>query len=164
MLSQASDGHYTNIYNVEQGSIMAWSGYTPADGIKAKGNGSSTVPLQTWEDVTFLEWQRRAEEDVHKLRYLWALHILDPTTQSIINKALQDRGAKLVPWPGYMFHWGSPEGRALLASPVGRDIAWMMIRHKTQLGRKVFLHVSVFTDERFTDNQLPSLRFWFNED
>ncbi|GAB7356178.1 hypothetical protein MBLNU459_g6767t1 [Dothideomycetes sp. NU459] len=153
---QASHVNYTNVYNVQHGSIVVLSGLSPAYTMEKES--SAVVPLQGWGDVTFLEWKRQAGNDVSKLKHVWALDIHDATTQSIIARALQGRTTSLQKLPGYNFHWGSSEGRAILASPVGRDIAWMLIQHKLQFGIKRFAQVTVFQNG---DSNLPSLRFWF---
>jgi hypothetical protein len=57
------------------------------------------------------------------------------------------------------FSMESEEGKALLASPNGAGMAWLLIMHKGVLGRKTVGKVIVFADEGVKGPRPPSLVF-----
>jgi hypothetical protein len=100
------------------------------------------VPLAQYSDVVFLEYSKlcgQAKQQVSGLKYMLALNTENPTTWSIVLKALMNKngGKSDIPlWPGTEFSMNMAEGKALLGTQIGAPLAWMMIQHKKAFGAK----------------------------
>ena len=152
---QPTDSHYQNYFNVgpKEAAIVASENYSPAY-CGAKRNPSITgkdlVPLKQWSDVVFLKYQHLMEEyaeegAMKRLKYVFRIHITHDTTRAVIDKVLG--GDQLAVWPGKYFDMSTREGKALLGTPHGFGPSWLLVQHKEQLGRKVVVGVTVFTDK-----------------
>jgi hypothetical protein len=76
-------------------------------------------------------------------------------TEALIKQALDRVGKPLGPWPGVVFDMNTDEGQALLGSPNGLGVGYLLIQHKNSLGMKTISKVTVFQDE----GKLPWPRF-----
>ncbi|KAF2115781.1 hypothetical protein BDV96DRAFT_631684 [Lophiotrema nucula] len=92
----------------------------------------------------WLHWQqaaRDASKPVTNLKYFVMAHITNDDTQAIIRRTLdaqtnvQDRALK--PWPGAKFDVAGEAARALLGSPNGIAVGYMMLQHKAELRKYV---------------------------
>ena len=64
-------------------------------------------------------------------------------------------------WPGISFEVESEEGRAILGTPNGSGVAWMLGQHKGQFAGKRVERVTVFYAKKKGDlYRWPSLLFW----
>jgi hypothetical protein len=101
----------------------------------------------------FLEYSKlcgKAKQQVSGLKYMLALNIENPTTWSIVLKALMNKngGKSDVPlWPGTEFSMNMAEGKALLGTQIGAPLAWMMIQHKKAFGARSVVKVSFLLSE-----------------
>jgi hypothetical protein len=104
--------------------------------------------LEHWSDVVFLVWQQITEgnpDSRKNLRYVHRGIIANSQTRRIVAKIAKDklswwrktkqkiRPAKddsaLVPkWPGIVVQPGDDAYYALLASPNGHGVAWLLIQ------------------------------------
>ena len=111
------------------------------------------MPLAQYSDVVFLEYSKlcgQAKQQVSGLKYMLALNIENPTTWSIVLKALMNKngGKSDVPlWPGTEFSMNMAEGKALLGTQIGAPLAWMMIQHKKAFGARSVVKVSFLLSE-----------------
>lgn len=66
----------------------------------------------------------------------------------MINRALQfvPLNPNLGPpnWPGVDFWMDTDAGKAILGSPNGNGVGWLLAQHHAQLGRKAISRVTVF--------------------
>lgn len=109
------------------------------------------VPLNTWADVVFLEYQYQAAQqgqDMKNLKYCFRMNVVNQQTKEVINQAiLNTPGASFQAWPGWTWDINTPEAQAILGTENGKGLAWLLIRHKTQLGHKVIQSVTAFHDD-----------------
>ncbi|KAL3428482.1 hypothetical protein PVAG01_01991 [Phlyctema vagabunda] len=109
-------------------------------------------PLVSWSDLTFLAYQQQAAvngHDIRKLRYVVRAGIANDNTRAIMNWAC---GVKddYPPWENRaVFGMDTEQGQALLGTPNGSGIAWLLINHKLQLGIKTVDKVSVFSVDNY---------------
>ncbi|KAK4954054.1 hypothetical protein LTR28_006346 [Elasticomyces elasticus] len=167
MLDQGSNPDYTCSYAVRSGFLDASFVYGPAH------KGSEQVPpvtrlpeLKALSDVMFLQWQALCDKSrvsPKTLKYFLSSSIVNDATNRIIEEALRRVGQSYPPtkWPGNTFLTTGDEGKAILATPNGRAIAWFLAQHKTQLGNKSVKQVTVFRDD--TMNGIPFALFEIEE-
>ncbi|KAK4992137.1 hypothetical protein LTR50_001315 [Elasticomyces elasticus] len=149
----ASQGEYHNYYDAVGGAIVAYEVYGPGSSGRTTANGLYP-DLRQWADVTWLEWQRQVQRagGRHRpsdLRWIFVSTIISQQTEQLIGRALgSDRELKL--WPGDVVDdVGSRDAfRALLGSPNGRGVGWLLAAHKgaQQLGCRVVKSIHVFAD------------------
>jgi hypothetical protein len=162
---QNSGALYINVMNTD-GAIFALQNFSPRvrgahrspsiDGSK----GHELVPLQTWADVTFLEWTNACNGDVKcvkGLKVITKCHAQNNATMRIGNQALGGTNSWGV-WPGKSFTNGSDQFAALMATPSGRGVAWLLLTHRDQLGWKSVKSVNLWSDK---DHNAESNYFTF---
>ena len=151
---RSSGGLYSNVINID-GAVFALQGFSP----RARGayrtppvNGSpgnELVPLQTWADVTFLEWQdacRADEKCVKGLKVITKCHTESNATMRVGDSALGGTDSWGV-WPGQSFSKGSDQFAALMATPSGRGVVWLLLTHREQFGWKSVKSVNLWSDK-----------------
>jgi hypothetical protein len=96
--------------------------------------------------VTFVEWQEQAEisgVDVKGLKYVIRFDVVNTATNSIVSRAV--RGLFRINWPGVTLPMSEAKGQAVLGTPNGAGIAYLLATHKAQLGQKTVESVHVWT-------------------
>jgi hypothetical protein len=64
-------------------------------------------------------------------------------------------------WPGITFDIQSEEGKAILGTPYGSGVAWMLIQHSKALRERTIKKVTIFYSPKKDDLfRWPSLLFW----
>jgi hypothetical protein len=97
-----------------------------------------TLPdIKRWSDVTFLEWQTQTQangQDVKQLKYVVRYEIVNHDTSTIIEDAAGD---ELIhsPWPGLTEDMTDQRGRAILGTPNGQGIGYLLATHKAEFGQ-----------------------------
>jgi hypothetical protein len=150
--------YFTTVFNPIEGVIIAWGSYG------AKYQGSKQDPpitvlpkLQNWSDITWLQWAQLAGDMAKNLRFIFRSPVANTEAQWLITRALQLSGKQLSTWPGVEFSMDTDEGKAILASPNGSGVAYLLLTHKRQLGRKTIGKVTVFGDDGKKQPRPPSL-------
>ncbi|OCL11096.1 hypothetical protein AOQ84DRAFT_257642, partial [Glonium stellatum] len=145
----ATGASYTSVFNVPSGMIVMWGAY----GCAFKGQQQNPPvtskddfpKLNSWADVTWLQWQELAKENVRNLQYIFSSPVENEESNAIIRRSLEVAKQPLSQWSGRVeFSMDTEEGRAILGSANGRGVAWMLINHKAQLGLKTIDSVIVF--------------------
>ena len=72
--------------------------------------------------------------------------VRNPTTNSIANSAFDDHEI-IEEWPGTTFKMDTEVGKALLGSPNGYGVAWLLANHIVAMGSKTVDQVTVFTND-----------------
>jgi hypothetical protein len=154
---------FENIYNPNAGYIIAIANYGPEYMISLPGNRGRNLPLpavRRWSDVIFVEWQhetRRRPLGVGELKWIFRYNIANPTSRAVTVEALRRDGGRRG-WPGVSFHACSENGEAIIGTPNGRGIVWLLATYKRQFGAKTIESVRVWlTGHR--DN--PTVNFLF---
>ncbi|KAH7079617.1 hypothetical protein FB567DRAFT_533015 [Paraphoma chrysanthemicola] len=150
---------------------------------------TNITPLHFWSDIAWLQWLATSQAkqiappstptttllphqpmDLHtpistpSIKFVFRLSIHHPPTYSILNKiAAKQPSNTYDAWPGVTFDIESEEGRAILGTPHGAGVAWMLIQRREELGvrgRRIS-RVTMFWAEG--DGEVwkwPSLLFW----
>lgn len=137
-------GNYLDTLNPKDGVILADRNYSPA--VMDSKAGAKLPDLQRWSDVVWLLWAMACEEEgvgVGNLKYVFRVNIINDDTNFIVSKALES--TSVGPWPGKEFEMDTDQGKAILATPNGRGVAWFLIDHQTQMGTKTVKSVVVFS-------------------
>ncbi|KAJ5984854.1 hypothetical protein N7522_012050 [Penicillium canescens] len=123
--------------SVQAGYISAENNESPVQ----QKNDTQPAPYKL-SDVYVLQWQKLAagSNKIKNLKYFIRKDVQNPDTLRIIDEAT---GNVAKEWPGTTFSMESDEGKALLRTPNGVGLAYMLI-HKPELGVKVPTQVRVF--------------------
>ncbi|KAL8722328.1 MAG: hypothetical protein Q9225_001176 [Loekoesia sp. 1 TL-2023] len=137
-------GFYYNKYipDSRKGAIVAEANFSPR--FKA-GPTAEIPPLNRWSDIVWFLWSREAGNQAKDLRYVFRDKVNNEETRGIIDKIhrREDRPDTLdLPWPGDTYDMRTDDGKALLGSPHGIGLAYLIRDHSNVLGRKIpFAHV-----------------------
>lgn len=162
---QSSGALYMNVMNTD-GAIFALQNFSP----RTRGahlspsldgsSGHELVPLQSWADVTFLEWANACKGDgkcVKGLKVITKCHAQNNATMRIGGQALGGANSWGA-WPGKSFSNGSDQFAALMATPSGRGVAWLLLTHRDEFGWKSVKSVNLWSDK---DHNADSNYFTF---
>lgn len=124
----------------------------------------TTIPdLKQWSDITYLQWAALSSSKNSSLRYVMKTPCENPTTQLIISHAMKRTKQELSKWPGVSFSMAVEEGQAILGSPNGLGVGYLLVQHRAQLGNRVVDKVTVFQDEGAKAPRPPSILFHIKE-
>lgn len=95
--------------------------------------------------VTFLEWQHEADANQLKdLRFILKLNIENAPTMNVIYQAVGGQN-NLGTWQNKAtFSLEQDEGIALLGTPIGTGVGYILAQHKDQLGHRTVGQVYVW--------------------
>ena len=117
--------------------------------------------MAKYSDVIFLEYSRvasKANVPVRNLRYILFDNVENqPTWAAVLTIFAHRKKATVIAakggktsaeidmpyWPGLEFAVPSEGAYALLATPLGASLAWLLIQHKTQFAGKKVLKACV---------------------
>ena len=171
----ATNAAYNNVYFPAAGVLMANVNYGPAykashdEASKRPWPKDAPLPkLKQWSDIVSLTWIDLASaEQAKNLRWVFQRTIRNDETQDVIGhickkrKVGQERpkGSKMgstwqAPvWPGLVVHSSGASDEkeanhftALLGTPNGNGIVWLLAQHKEQLGQKTVKSIRVWSD------------------
>ena len=109
------------------------------------------VPLiYKWSDVVGIIWADQARQSnvsPNSLKYLFRHNIATPDTRQIIEGAAGNRfGTKWEGvWPGKRFAKGTTQFQALLGTPHGKSITWLIVEHPNEFPKKDIESITIFT-------------------
>jgi hypothetical protein len=142
-------GCFYSAMNPDIGVLIACFNTNPAGMTDQHGHTDPKTmilpKLQHWSDVAFLQWQSLSDEGViPDLKYIIRSHIQNADCVGIIKsnilptlrQKLNRRTSWLPMWPGIDFDMTSEEAKALLGTPNGSGVAWLLAQHKEELGQK----------------------------
>jgi hypothetical protein len=139
--------HFMQVVNPDNGIIVAYDNLSPTEAYRAQDRHDFTVPdLKFWSDVAFLQWKLHASEK-SELKYVLRYNVLNSVTNFIIEAVGYANDCEMLPWPGVSYGTNSEEGQALLGTPNGSSVAYMLIQHKHQLGHKTVDKITVFEND-----------------
>ncbi|KAH7346413.1 hypothetical protein BKA65DRAFT_276168 [Rhexocercosporidium sp. MPI-PUGE-AT-0058] len=159
-LYKASEGYYRSVYNTAGGSIIADDSASPAYmiGQLAKAGRFDAVLLSTWADLTFLVWQDKAGQNIRNLKHVFRATLSNVETKYYARKAVEDDGRTIGDWDNRAVFTetgtepdavkdGGKGLKALINSPNGKGIYWLLQTHKAQLGIKTIEKVEVWAND-----------------
>jgi len=150
--------YFTTVFNPTEGVIIAWGSYGARyQGSKLKPLITVLPKLRSWSDIAWLQWSEIAGKNAKNLRYVFHSPVTNTEARWLINRAFQLSGQELKTWPGVDFDIATDEGKALLSSPNGAGVAYLLFAHKRHLGRKTISKVTVFADDGKKQPRPPSL-------
>ncbi|KAL8935231.1 MAG: hypothetical protein Q9216_005527 [Gyalolechia sp. 2 TL-2023] len=135
-----SEGLYYPSYSL----VMSTSSYSAATRIQDQNQGNTKedrdklLPtISALSDLMWLAWNT-VSSNPKQLRYLARDNIFNEETLNVMDYLfLRDKKeTRNVPWPGLEYRGDSDEVKALLATPNGRAIAWLLIDHAQEMKRK----------------------------
>ena len=118
------------------------------------------LPLITrWSQVVSILWAERPRAQVGSLKYIFKHQVVTEETTSIMKKAAllgnpeyAGRNPDTFPdesfnvqWPGLVFMRGSPAFQALLGTPHGKGIVWLLVDHPHEYPGKDIESVTIFS-------------------
>lgn len=125
-------------------------------------------PLHHWSDIAYLQWLKTSTSASSPvplpapIKFVLRLKIQNVDTYSILNKITARHGLTgYPPWPGIVLDIESDEGKAVLGTPNGAGVAWLLIQRKKELGHKRVEKVTFFCVPSEGEIHLwASLLFW----
>ncbi|KAJ9200983.1 hypothetical protein DTO164E3_3732 [Paecilomyces variotii] len=143
-----SGGRYYNFYNTQDGAIIVANMNSPED--SADHKLPRYPKCARWSDVTFLQWQQIAGQNIGNLKHVFYSAVTNDDTLELMATALD----KEEEWyyeseydglaKGKSFLPGQEQYEALLYSPNIRGLAWLLIQHKPQLGIRRISKITIF--------------------
>lgn len=118
--------------------------------------------LKFWSDVAYLQWARHAT-DPSDLRYVLRISIMNTKTKAVVQHIVKD--APVNGDESYTFRTDDHRDHvaALLGTPNGAGVAWLLVQHKRQLGHRTVDEVTLDCHDKSImarDNTIvPSLVF-----
>ena len=160
-------GEYVQYYNPSGGLIIAEWLYHPREANSDYSRPGAPIPnLNKRSDVTFLEWQLECEAagiNTDSLRYMVDHLVVTRLTVSVIFEVLRRLSETLDVWPGTGdIAMETDEGKALLGTPHGSGIAWLLADHRALIPKKVD-SVIIFSDSDDPRNQNINLLWKLKE-
>ena len=157
---RSSGGLYSNVINTG-GAIFTLENTSPRTrGATQKPPlngtpGNELVPLQTWADVVFLQLVDACKGDqecIKGLKLVVKCHPENNVTNRVATQALGGP-AEWTKWPGKNFSKQSQQFAALMATPSGRGVAWLLLTHREQLGWKNVESVDIWSEKSHDSEQ-----------
>ncbi|KAL8830745.1 MAG: hypothetical protein Q9170_005594 [Blastenia crenularia] len=140
----ATKGFYNNKYipDPQKGAIISEANFSPR--FRA-GPVAEIPPLNRWSDIVWYLWSREAGDQAKNLRYIFRDKTNNGVTRAIIDhiNGLEEHPDTLdLPWPGHTYDMRTDDGKALLGTPHGIGVAFLIADHSNVLARKIpFAHV-----------------------
>lgn len=168
-------GSFRQIYNWQYRAIIGTDNFSPLHEVKIKHHGATDAQLRNtilpnslpnlrqWSDVTFIVWSERAGKQiplpkaVNSLKYIFTNQVTTKETKEVMGEALSHvTDLRMPPWPGIYFPLGKEEMRALMGTPHGKGVAYLLLDHPVGMGsRKNVESIHMFA----TSGQMYNLLF-----
>ena len=104
-----------------------------------------------WSEIVWVIWQRQAQSsgaDPSSLKYIFKHGIITENTKHIMDLAVSaPENGFSSDYPGETFARGSEQYQALMGTPHGKSMAWLLIDHPNELAEKVIDSITMFTTE-----------------
>jgi hypothetical protein len=163
---------FINMIDRGRGVLVAVSNHGPAHALAKWGRDDVPQPeLRRWSDIAYLQWSDPSLAHLpNDLKYVVRSSIENRETIATIERVVANYCKVDKNWclyPGSNITWDieDEEAKALLGTPNGSGVAWLLAQHKRELGWKVVQSVTVFWDhpETLGARDDPSLLFWLGD-
>ncbi|KAL8996609.1 MAG: hypothetical protein Q9188_006532 [Gyalolechia gomerana] len=151
--NRPTNGYYYNAFipDALRGTIIADQNYSPRSQVEMSNR--EVPPLNRWSDIVWILWTRVAGDQASKLRFVFRAGVVNDISRAIIDRATRSRDGEFrSPWPGRTFDMRTDDGKALLGTPHGIGIAYLIADHSDVLGRKIPF-ARVFTADDYQDRR-----------
>ncbi|KAK3642919.1 hypothetical protein LTR56_010516 [Elasticomyces elasticus] len=147
-------------------------------------------PMKQLSDILFFQWKKACSEkgmmnlgsetlltlgpvSTSDLRWIFQRRIADPTSMQVIDAVTAFPNEGLIAWPGrdYNFDPFTPDLRpgessyahALLGTPQGASVAFLLLQYERQIGRRVPTKVQVWAGSNYpNDPKDRNMLFWIS--
>ena len=162
--------YYSMWINTKAGVLIATHSYAPQDPIlrprdptdttTTKGAPAPLDPAQIvrrWSDIAYLNYLSACEGNTDCMKRIeWVIRydVRNPTTHQRIVEAAVNAGEGLSNWPGIKRQMvdgkmdeddeGGNDGPALLGTPNGYGVAWLLANHPHSFGAKTIDYVHLW--------------------
>lgn len=161
------------VMNVRAGMIVAVDNHAPHV-VPGTENPPLLPILRHWSDVAFLQWCLLSSLGlpIPPLNYVLRVGIENDDTIAFMSNILgysadvfsMDDGPLFrMAWPGITIPMDNLDAVALLGTPNGSGVAWLLAQHKAELGHRVVKQVSIFFTKDDGGLEKPNLLFWIEE-
>jgi hypothetical protein len=102
--------------------------------------------VRAWSDVIFLEWETQAQasgQDIKGLKYVVRFEVANKDTVAIVIQGVGPLNT--IKWPGKTIPMSDERGQAILGTPNGVGVAYLLATHKAQMGQKTVESVQVWS-------------------
>ncbi|KAK4958757.1 hypothetical protein LTR10_003553 [Elasticomyces elasticus] len=160
---------YANFMNPKAGLILCVNNYGPAWKIKQAAAKvppqviGPAPPLKQLSDILFFQWKMACAKHpdgnnvvsspLTRLKYIFQRGIADAETIAVVDAITSLPGQNIIAWPGRYYSFtidNEPTAlkkaiaHALLGTPQGASVAFMLLQHADDLGLKVPRGVKLF--------------------
>lgn len=143
-LSHEIGAHFYQMVNRQDGLLIAFNNLSPTAAYDGFGNPENAIPaLQRWSDVAYLQWSMCTEAS-DPLKFVLQYHVKNPAAEAVVQLINSVNDTEVMPWPGTTYETATEEGLALLGTPNGIGVAYLLIQHKANLGHKTIDKITVF--------------------
>lgn len=149
---------FDNVVNDRAGIIIALDNVTPSHKLAKKFVDREVCPFQKpplsklrhWSDAAYLQWQSCASTT--DLRYVLRANIHNTDTLAAMGQILGEKANNAIMyslsqcpdriprmrarWPGVVFDMTEEKAQALLGTPNGSGVGWLLVQRKQELGHK----------------------------
>ncbi|KAF2030701.1 hypothetical protein EK21DRAFT_111577 [Setomelanomma holmii] len=152
----ATKAQYCFFLNWKAGLFIADGNFGSAHNVSENGSKHTLLPdLRQWSDVAFLQWKLLDNLGMGhaQFRYILQASIINKDTIAVLSHILvynagqqNIRGKSHMQWPGISFPMASDEVQAILGTPNGKGVAWLLAQHcgDEVVAGKVLEKVTVF--------------------
>lgn len=125
---------------------------SPANTPKVQHLGYPVPPLKQLSDDIFLNWIRLAGPDRNRiagLKYVFRCNVANDDTKNIVVDVESRIGHSIGDWPGEVFQItdtdvNQRDGLAILGTPNGAGVAYLLFQHKEYFPKKTISKVRVW--------------------
>jgi len=169
----SSPANFGSVMNIRAGMIVAANNHVPRV-VSGTENPPPLPVLRHWSDVAFLQWCMLPSLGltVPPLKYVLRACIDNDDTIAVISNILGysaeglwmgDGPLSRMGWPGITIPMDNLDAVALLGTPNGSGVAWLLAQHKPELGHRIVKQVSIFFAKDDGGWEKPNLLFWIEE-
>ncbi|KAF1963714.1 hypothetical protein CC80DRAFT_588066 [Byssothecium circinans] len=132
--------HFSRGLNPKEGVIIVMEKRVPRFAAQSQSMPIDKLPrLQRPSDVEWGMWKFYRDafsiKKYNNLQYYLVASITEKVTKAIIKRSLNNTDpAEISQWPGMKFSVETIEGLALLRSPPGFPLGYLLMEHKHELG------------------------------
>ncbi|KAF2798547.1 hypothetical protein K505DRAFT_357393 [Melanomma pulvis-pyrius CBS 109.77] len=163
-----TEAAFENWCSPSDGVIIAHSNYGPAYQCSERLCRPTPLPhLKHWSDIVFLQYVETAtlsNTTIRNLSHVFRRLIRNPETRSVIDRILRDESKEPEMWPGFTLNIDTQPGKAILGTPNGSGVAFLLFEHKRQLGHKYVDRVTIYHEIDPGDYSVwPSVLFYIKD-
>jgi hypothetical protein len=162
----ATNAKFFSIINPSGGMIVGVENTSPTKQLRCgriqgwQASDMMLPKLKFWSDVVYLQWKSKAQV-TDDLKYIVRSHIVNTKTRAVAEHIVASKTGK-ERWPAWgdaSWDMGSDEAVALLGTPNGAGVAWLLAQHRKQLGHKTIGRIRLIYNEKDpfeSDREIPS--------